>query len=51
MLLLDPCRDEIKLESALLLIMLLVSISFPILLPSEDPSKFAKSKLESFRFL
>lgn len=51
MLLLDPCRDDIKRESVLLLFILLVSISFSIWVISEDPCKFAKSKLEVFRLL
>jgi len=51
MLLLDPCRDDTKRESALLLFILLVSISFSILVTSEDPSKFANSKFEAFRLL
>jgi len=51
MLLLDPCRDDTKQKSALLLFILLFSILFSILVTSEDPSKFENSKLESFRFL
>jgi len=49
MLLLDPCKEELKSDFLILFLILVVSISFLILVSFEGPSNFAMSKFEVFR--